>query len=115
MNIATKRKRIRFKLKRLSNRPRVSVHKTNKYVYIQVVDQQTGHVITSYDTKRLLKDSKDAASKTGLEKVVMIAKKIAEDLKKNKIKDIVFDRSGYKYHGKVKKIADTLREAGLNF
>lgn len=115
MNRVIKRKRIRYKIKRLTNRPRLSVHKSNKYVYAQLIDQQTGNVLTSYDTKRLVKEKPEYAKKSGMEKVRAMAEVLADKIKKAGIEKIVFDRSGYKYMGKIKLIADTLREKGLNF
>ncbi len=115
MNREIKRKRIRYRIKRLTSRPRLSVHKSNKYIYAQLIDQATGNVLVSYDTKRLVKEKPDFAKKSGMEKVQAMAEMLADKIRKTGIKDIVFDRSGYKYIGKVKLIADTLREKGLNF
>ncbi len=115
MDIVRKRKRIRDNMRFTTKRPRLSVHKSNKYIYAQLIEQFTGKVLTSYDTKRLVKDNPAMASKTLTERVKAMATELAKKIKKAGHTDIVFDRSGYKYHGKIKLLADTLRESGLNF
>ena len=115
MNLQQRRKRLRYKLKYLTNRPRLSVHKSNNYIYAQLIDQKTGEVLASYDTKRLVKDNPDAVKLSGLEKAKELGVKLGEQIKAKKITEIVFDRSGYKYHGKIKAVAEGLRQAGLRF
>ena len=115
MNLKIRRKRLRYRLKYLTDRPRLSVHKTNKYVYAQLIDQKSGNVLASYDTKRLLKDDPKASELHEMDKVALMGERLGEEIKKLKIETIVFDRSGYKYHGKIKALAEGLRKAGLKF
>lgn len=91
--------RVRAKMMATSDRPRLSVHKTNKYIYAQIIDDEKGVTIVS------AKGTK--ASEVGTE----LAKKAVT----KKVKKVVFDRGGFKYHGKVKALAEAAREAGLDF
>jgi len=115
MDLKQRRKRLRYKLKYLTNRPRLSIHKTNNYIYAQLIDQKTGNVLASYDTKRLVKQFPDAEQLNGMEKALKMGEILGKQILDKKIKEIVFDRSGYKYHGKIKAVAEGLRKAGLKF
>ena len=115
MDLKQRRKRLRYKLKYLTNRPRLSIHKTNKYIYVQLIDQKTGDVLASYDTKRLVKEFPDTEQLDGLEKAFKMGEILGQRILSRKINEIVFDRSGYKYHGKIKAVAEGLRKAGLKF
>lgn len=111
-NIARKRRQNKFitKHSKVTDKPRLTVFKSNKEIYATVVEQNTGKIIASASSlsMKLNKDKPaDKATKVGQE----IAKK-AQD---QKITDIAFDKGGYKYHGNVKALADAAREAGLNF
>lgn len=95
-----------------SGRLRLSVHRSGKNIYAQIIDDKKGVTICAAST--LEKDlraangaNKDAATKVG--------KMIGERAAKAGIKEVVFDRGGYKYHGRVKALADAAREAGLQF
>jgi len=99
----------------MTDRPRLSVHKSNQYVYAQLIDQKTGEVLASYDTKRLVKENEKLANESGFEKSKQLGLILGKKILDKKIKTIVFDRSGYKYHGKIKAIAEGLRESGLKF
>ncbi len=105
----TKKVKIRKKLKGTTERPRLCVFKSLKNIYAQIVDDTTGKTILSVST---LGDVKD---KTGREAATEVGKLIANKAKEKKIEKVVFDRSGYLYHGRVKAVADGAREAGLNF
>ncbi len=94
---------IRKRLHGTKERPRVFLNKSNKYVYIGIANDDEGKVIFS------LKGGKNN------EEALKLAKDFAKKLKTKKINSIVFDRSGYKYTGVVKKLADTIRESGVNF
>ena len=102
--------RIRAKIKGTSACPRVSLYKSNKYIYAQLIDDSKNKVLTSSSSLAL-----------GLEKPnnKEAAKKVGEDLatkaKGLKIKKVVFDRSGYLYHGQIAELATALRENGLVF
>jgi large subunit ribosomal protein L18 len=99
LKIERRHKRIRSKVKGTEERPRLSVFKSHKYLYAQLIDDIKGHTLAQANS--------DDAKKVGHE----IAKK-AKDLK---IQSVVFDRGGYLYTGKIKLIADSAREGGLNF
>ena len=107
--------RTRGKIKRVStDRPRLSVFRSSKNISAQVIDDVAGKTVASASSleadlrKEMPKGSdKDAAAKIG--------KLIAERAVKAGVKDVVFDRGGYIFHGRVKALADAAREAGLNF
>ena len=108
------RKRIRKKISGSPERPRAFVYKSNRHIYIQIIDDQNGKVLASASTlekefKEKNKNSKniDASQKVG--------KLIASKLKKNKIKTVVFDRGLYPYHGRVKTLAEAMRKEGIIF
>jgi len=110
-----RRGRVRAALQRASHgRKRLSVFRSSKHIYAQVIDDDAGVTLASAssiekDNRRQLKTgaSIDAAKTVG--------KLIAERAKEKGVKDVVFDRGGYLYHGRVKALADAAREAGLNF
>jgi large subunit ribosomal protein L18 len=112
--IKDRRKRIklsiRHKIEGTTARPRLSVFKSNKAIYAQVIDDSKGHTI-------LATSSKDLESKGGvnLEISKTVGKKVAEKAIASGIKEIVFDRNGYLYHGNVKALAEGAREGGLKF
>ena len=113
MSIAsTKRRaqRVRRRLKKHANgRPRLSVYRSNKNISAQIIDDVNGVTLASASTLEG-KDKgsdKDAAARIG--------KLIAERALKAKVEDVIFDRGGYLFHGRVKALADAAREAGLKF
>ena len=102
--------RIRKKVEGSEERPRLAIYKSGKHMYAQLIDDQAGRTLVSVSTLSLdIKKSgnKDAAKTVGAE--------IAKLAVSKKIKDVVFDRSGYVYHGRVRAEAEGAREAGLNF
>ena len=111
------KKRIRTKnsLGTLGRYPRLVIFRSNKHIYGQLVDDNKGHTLLSCSTmdKELSKDLKVAKSKTEQSKVVGSA--LAKKIKTNKITKIVYDRNGYKYHGRIKAVANAIREEGVNF
>ena len=105
-----KKLRIRRRVKGTPERPRLCVFRSTRHIYAQLIDDTKGVTIVSastLDTEGVKGVTKDTAKAIGAE----IAKRA---LSKN-IKDVVFDRNGYLYHGRVKALADGAREAGLNF
>ena len=115
-NLFNRRKsRVRRTLKAKSTgRARLSVHRSSKHIYVQVIDDAAGTTVAAAST--LEKDLKSSL-KTGADKAAAAAvgKLIAERAIKAGVKDVVFDRGGYIYHGRVKALADAAREGGLNF
>lgn len=105
----TKQVRIRKKFQGTAERPRLCVFKSLKNIYAQIIDDETGKTLASASS---LVDVKD---KSGKEAATEVGKAIAAKAKSQKIEKVVFDRSGYLYHGRVKAVADGAREAGLNF
>jgi large subunit ribosomal protein L18 len=103
--------RIRKKVNGTAERPRLTIFRSNKEIYAQVVDDLKGVTIVSAGS---LKDS-DATTGTKKEQAAVIGKKIAEKALQAGIEAVVFDRNGYRYHGRVKELADAAREAGLKF
>ena len=105
------KKRIRKSISGTSTRPRLSVFRSNKQIYAQVIDDVNGVTITSASSH--VKDSTEKVNKTDQAK--LIGKEIAENASKAGIKEVVFDRNGYLYHGRVKALAESARENGLKF
>jgi len=99
---------------RSAGRPRLSVHRSSKHIYAQVIDDAAGKTVAAAST--LEKDAK-GSGKTGADKAAAAAvgKLIAERALKAGIKVVVFDRGGYLYHGRVKALGDAAREGGLDF
>ena len=115
--IDTRRKRLKRKAsirKRIHGtpeRPRMTVYKSNAYTYVQVIDDDAGKTLAA--ASNLEKDQRGIANTVAaLEKLGQL---IGERLKAKKITAVVFDRNGYRYHGKVKAIAEGARKAGISF
>ncbi len=104
--------RLRRKLSGTSEIPRLNVFRSNTNIYAQIIDDTTGNTIVSASTLDKDLDCKGVCNKTSAAKVGEAVAKKALD---KKIESVVFDRGGYKYHGKVKALADAAREAGLKF
>jgi large subunit ribosomal protein L18 len=96
-----------------SGRPRLCVFRSSKHIYAQVIDDTKGHTLASASS--LEKDLKSSL-KTGADKAAATAvgKLLAERAKKAGVDKVVFDRGGYRYHGRIKALADGAREGGLN-
>jgi large subunit ribosomal protein L18 len=105
--------RIRKKVQGTAERPRLSVYRSLNHVYVQVIDDLAGVTLVSASTA----EGKKAERKTGgnLAAAKAVGKTIAERAKAKGISQVVFDRGGYIYHGRVKALADAAREAGLQF
>jgi large subunit ribosomal protein L18 len=109
-----RRQRIKYRIrKRLSGtegRPRMTVFRSNKQIYVQLVDDITGKTLVSASSKE-----KEIADKkvNKIDQAKLVGKRIAEKAKEKGIENVVFDRNGYLYHGRVKNLADAARESGL--
>jgi large subunit ribosomal protein L18 len=104
---------IRKRITGTAERPRLSVFRSAKHVYVQAIDDITGHVLASAsDLEPSIKASLSGAKK---ERARHIGKVIGEKLVAKNITAVVFDRNGFIYHGRVKEVADGAREAGLQF
>lgn len=109
-NIRTRRHaRIRAKISGTKDRPRLSVFRSNKYIYAQLIDDETGKTLVAASDIGVKK------GKTKVERAREVGSLIAEAAKVKKIKDVVFDRGGFVYAGRVKSLADAARETGLVF
>lgn len=108
------RRRIRSTIRGTSERPRLSIYKSSKHVYAQLVDDRNGDTVaaSSTQTDAIQGDLKDKTKSEGAKVVGEHLAKIAKDKGVDKA---VFDRSGYKYHGVIKSLAEGAREAGLDF
>lgn len=105
------KKGIRKRLSGSTDRPRLSVYRSNKGIYAQVIDDTTGKTLVSASSS-----SKDySASGNKVEQSKAVGKLVAEKAIAAGISLVVFDRNGYLYHGRVKSLAEGAREAGLNF
>ena len=110
-----RRDRIRFQLRRAAKgRPRLSVFRSSKHIYAQIIDDTNGITLASASSieKDLRGDLKTGADTDAATKVGSL---IAERAKSAGVTDVVFDRGGYRYHGRVKALADAAREGGLTF
>ena len=113
--IQKRAQRVRRQLKKVAgNRPRLSVHRSSKHIYAQVIDDANGHTMAAAST--LEKDLKGSL-KTGADTAAAAAvgKLLAERAVKAGVKEVIFDRGAYIYHGRVKALADAAREGGLIF
>ena len=103
-------KKSRFNIRNQES-PRLTVYRSSQHFYAQIFDSLGSKVIVSASTTE--KDLK--INSNNLEAVVKLGQKVAERALESDIKKVVFDRSGYKYHGRIKALADSAREAGLEF
>jgi len=100
--------RLRKKIRGTADKPRLSVFRSNKKIYCQLIDDVNGQTLAYASSEKV-----EAANKT--EAAVAVGKDIAEKAKAINVESIIFDRSGYLYHGRVKALADGAREGGLQF
>ena len=115
-------KRVRAKVYGTAEKPRVSVFKSNRNVFAQFIDDEAGKTVLS---SKVVSDKKSKTSAKGgpasggkinkTEKAMKIGETLAEQAKEAGIKEVVFDRGGFKYHGRIKAVADGLRKGGIKF
>lgn len=106
------RRRIRSTIRGTEERPRLSVFKSNKHIYAQLINDRAGQTLAAAST--LTSDLEgDLKGKTKVEQAKAVGAFLAKKAEEAGVKKVVFDRSGYKYHGKVKAVADGAREGGL--
>lgn len=114
--LARKRRhrRVRSKVFGTAERPRLNVFRSLRHVYAQIIDDEQGHTLVAVSTlEEGLRDDLAELDKSSQAKVV--GKALAERAQAKGIRQVVFDRGGYKYHGRVKALADGVREGGLEF
>jgi large subunit ribosomal protein L18 len=111
-----RRNRIKMRIRKVvhgsSNRPRMTVYRSNHDIYVQLIDDNAGTTLVSASS--VVADIRDKKA-TKIEKSAMVGKLIAEKAKEAGISNVVFDRNGYLYHGRVKSLAEAAREGGLIF
>jgi len=105
------KRRIRKRVSGTTKVPRLSVFRSNKQIYAQLIDDINGVTLASASSFK----NKAVESKSKSEQAAVIGKEVAEKALKAGIESVVFDRNGYLYHGRVKSLADSAREGGLKF
>lgn len=109
-----RKKSIRKKIAGTPQRPRLSVFRSSKHIYVQIIDDVAGHTLLSASTVE-----KEATAQSELkgkiEKAVFIGKMVAQRAVEKGIRKVIFDRNGFLYHGRIKAVSDGAREAGLIF
>ncbi|MDP2361450.1 MAG: 50S ribosomal protein L18 [bacterium] len=105
----------RKKVSGSAQRPRLSVFRSARHLYVQLIDDEQGKTLAAHSTKSKDLAASLAEAKNPVEKGFIVGKALAELAKSREISACVFDRSGYKYWGRVKAVADGAREGGLNF
>jgi large subunit ribosomal protein L18 len=105
--------RIRKKMQGTAERPRLNVYRSLNHIYVQVIDDLNGKTLVSASTAEGKKEDRRSGGNVASAKA--IGKAIAERAKAKGVTQVVFDRGGYIYHGRVKAVADAAREAGLKF
>ena len=107
-----RKQRVRRQLRKVANgRPRLSVYRSSKHIYAQIIDDNQGHTLAAASTK----ETDFSGSGSNVAAASIVGKTIAERAKKAGVENVVFDRGGYIYHGRVKALAEAAREAGLSF
>ena len=109
-----KHMKIRNRFSGTPERPRLAVFRSNSHMYAQIIDDTVGNTLVAAST--LDKDVKSSVNNCGnIESAKLVGKLIAERAQAKEVKEVVFDRGGYLYHGRVQALAEAAREAGLNF
>ena len=112
MKNSTRQNRTRFKLKKVTDRKRLSVFKSNNHIYAQIINDEKGVTLASASS---IEKSIRTENKTKKELAERIGKEIAKRSIENGIKEVAFDKGKYKYHGIIKILAEAARAGGLNF
>ncbi len=105
--------RIRSKLSGTKEVPRMNVYRSNKQIYVQLIDDRSGETLVAAGSTEKEIAGEDKVNK--IEQAKKVGKRIAEKAREKGIEQVVFDRNGYLYHGRVKSLADAARENGLKF
>lgn len=108
-----RKQRVRGRIKRETTLPRLSVFKSNKHVHVQVIDDLKNITVAASST--LQKDFVDLKAKSNITAAGLVGQSVGKRAVEKGVKKVVFDKGGYKYHGVIKAIADSAREAGLEF
>lgn len=105
--------RVRSKIFGTAERPRLTVYRANKYSYIQLVDDANEVTLMSMSDVKIRKALKKTEKITKTDSIIKASEELVAKMKKAKIVSVVFDRGQYKYHGRVKAVAETLRNGGI--
>ena len=108
LNRSRRHSRVRAKISGTASRPRVAVFKSNQYIYAQIIDDEAGKTIFSASDSEVKKGKKS-------EKALEVGQTLAAKMKDKGLSEAVFDRGGFKFHGRVKAVADGLRNGGIKF
>jgi len=104
-------RRVRKKISGTAARPRLAVYRSNKYIYAQVIDDTMGMTLAAASSK----DSDVSGANLNIETATEVGKILADRAKSAGVTTVVFDRGGFPFHGRIKALADSAREAGLEF
>jgi large subunit ribosomal protein L18 len=107
-----RKKRIRARVEGSADQPRMAVFRSNQHLYVQLIDDTKGHTLVAAST--LEEELKDKAGDT-IDGAKVLGNMVAKRALAKNIQNVVFDRSGYLYHGRIKALADAAREGGLKF
>ena len=111
-NYRSRRKlKVRRKIAAITDLPRLTVFRSNKYIYAQIINDRKKQTIAAASEA----DIKASSKLTKLEKAKLVGKTLAQKAKKKKATKVVFDRGAYKYHGRIKALAEAAKAEGLNF
>ncbi|CAN5121703.1 50S ribosomal protein L18 [soil metagenome] len=106
---ARRERRVRSKIHGTSERPRVSVHRSNKYIYAQVIDDDAAKTLASFSSMKMKADAKV----TKVDEAKEVGKQLADLMKNIKVQKVIFDRGSFAYKGRLKSLAEGLRENGI--
>jgi large subunit ribosomal protein L18 len=104
-------RRVRKQVRGTASRPRLAVYKSNRYIYAQVIDDEAGQTVAAASSR----ESAVAEKRLTVETATAVGKLVAARAADAGIKDVVFDRGGFPYHGRIKALADAARKSGLKF
>jgi large subunit ribosomal protein L18 len=104
--------RIRLRLEGSRSRPRLAVFRSLKHIYAQVIDDSTGRTLAAAST---VETERRGSTQTKTEEAKIVGRLVAERARSAGVEHVVFDRAGFRYHGRIKSLADAAREAGLDF
>jgi large subunit ribosomal protein L18 len=108
------KRRVRKKISGTAEKPRMSVFRSNKHIYAQLIDDEEGQTLCSYSTrKKEVADQSEGLNKSS--QAELVGKYLAQQSMEKGINTVVLDRSGYRYHGRIKKLAEGARKEGLKF
>jgi len=108
-----RRRRVRAKISGTASRPRLNVFRSLKHIYVQLIDDEAGHTLVAASS--LERAVKEQAGLKKIEEAALVGKLAAQRAQEKQIRRVVFDRAGYRYHGRIKAVADGAREGGLEF